>query len=122
MTAGGWGRSRARSVLVTTMATPPSLSWQQSSRRNTGSITHRHRRLHHRACRRPAAVVHAAEERQVADADVPRDLDLVARIHGEGDHAVDVARLQPSVVDRGFHRLAGELELTATGLLGESGL
>ena len=41
MMAGGWRRSRARSALVITSATPPSLSWQQSSSRSTGSMIHR---------------------------------------------------------------------------------
>ena len=39
--AGGCGKSRARSTLVTTIATPPSLSWQQSSSRTTGSTIQR---------------------------------------------------------------------------------
>ena len=38
---GRFGRSRARSADVTTSATPPSLSWQQSSIRSTGSTIHR---------------------------------------------------------------------------------
>src|SRR5215470_7090040 len=67
-------------------------------------------------------MVHAREERQVADADVSSDLDFVAGVHREGDHAVDIARSQPGVVDCGFDRLAGELELTASGLLRELGL
>ena len=51
-----------------------------------------HRRMHHGAGRRAAAVVHAGEEAQVADADIAGDVDLVAGVHGEGDHAVDVGR------------------------------
>ncbi len=39
-TAGECRRSAARSRLVTTIATPPSLSWQQSSNRS-GSVTQR---------------------------------------------------------------------------------
>jgi hypothetical protein len=39
--AGFCRRSRARSGVVTTSATPPSLSWQQSSSRRTGSTIHR---------------------------------------------------------------------------------
>ena len=38
MTAGAVGQSRARSRLVTTMAWPPSDSWQQSSRRSGSTI------------------------------------------------------------------------------------
>ncbi len=38
MTAGGWGRSRARSTDVTTSAWPPSVSWQQSSSRSGSTI------------------------------------------------------------------------------------
>src|SRR6185295_675825 len=67
-------------------------------------------------------MVHAREERQVADADVSSDLDFVTGVHREGAHAVDIARLQPGVVDCGFDRLAGESELTAPGLLRELGL
>src|SRR5215468_8356244 len=67
-------------------------------------------------------MVHAREERQVADADVSSDLDFVAGVHREGDHAVDIAGLQPGVVDCSFDRLASELELTASGLLRELGL
>src|SRR5262249_8150947 len=67
-------------------------------------------------------MVHAREERKVADADVSGDLDFVTGVHREGDHAVHIARLQPGVVDCGFDRLAGELELTASGLLAELGL
>ena len=37
-TAGGWRRSRARSTEVTTSATAPSLSWQQSSRCSGSTI------------------------------------------------------------------------------------
>ena len=40
ITAGGCGSVRARSRLVTTTATAPSLSWQQSSSRS-GSAIHR---------------------------------------------------------------------------------
>jgi hypothetical protein len=41
--AGAVRRSRARSGVVITSATPPSLSWQQSSRRSTGSTIQRER-------------------------------------------------------------------------------
>src|ERR1700704_942990 len=81
-----------------------------------------HRGLHDCARCRAASVVHAAEECQVADADVPRDVDLVARVHREGDHAVDIAGLQPGVIDRCFDCLARELEFTAPRLLRKLGL
>ena len=81
-----------------------------------------HRRVHHGAGRRAAAVRHAGEEVQVADAHVAGDFDLVAGVHGEGDHAVDVAGGQPGVVERGTDCLAGQLEFAAAGLLGELGL
>jgi len=38
MSAAFPGRSRARSGVVTTMAQPPSLSWQQSKRRSGSAI------------------------------------------------------------------------------------
>src|ERR1700739_2921923 len=69
-----------------------------------------------------AAVRHAGEERQVADADTAGALDLLIRVHREGDHAVDVAGSQPCVVNGGFDCLASELELAAPGLLRKFGL
>ncbi len=71
---------------------------------------------------RAAAVGDAREERQPRDAEVARDLDLLVGVHREGDQAVDVARVQPGVVERRLDRLAGELELAAARLLGELGL
>ena len=58
----------------------------------------------------------------VADAEVARDLHLLARVHRERDEAVDVARRQPGVVERRLHRLARELQLGAARLLRELGL
>src|SRR6185437_2635082 len=83
---------------------------------------HRHRRMRDGACRRPAAVRNPGEERQIADADVAGHLDLVAGIHRERDHAVDVARRQARVIECGADRLARQLQLTAAGFLGELGL
>ena len=40
-TTGACAQSRARSGVVTTIATPPSLSWQQSSSRRIGSTIQR---------------------------------------------------------------------------------
>ena len=81
-----------------------------------------HRRVHHRAGRRTAAVRHARKERQVADAHATRHVDLVAGVHGEGDHAVDIARCQAGVVECGTDCLTGQLQLAAPGFLGELGL
>ena len=81
-----------------------------------------HRRVHHGAGRRSAAVRHPREEGQVANADVARDVDLVAGVHGEGDHAVDITGRQAGVVERGTDCLTGQLQLAAPGLLGELGL
>ena len=80
-----------------------------------------HRRLHDRAARRAAAVVDAGEVAQLADADVAGDLDLGVGVRGERDQPVDVGRLEPGVGDRGGDRLAGQLHLAASGVLGELG-
>src|SRR5262249_2936920 len=50
------------------------------------------------------------------------NLDLVAGVHREGDHAVHVSGPQAGVVDRGFDCLTGELQFAAAGLLRELGL
>ena len=49
-------------------------------------------------------------------------VDLVAGVHGERDHAVDIAGRQAGVVERGADRLARQLQLAAPGFLGELGL
>src|SRR6202012_3394915 len=53
---------------------------------------------------------------------VAGDVDLVAGIHGERDHAVNVAGGEASVVECGADRLARQLQVTAAGFLGELGL
>ncbi len=82
----------------------------------------RHRRLMDHADRGAAAVGHAAEEREVADAHGTRHLDLVARVEGERGHAVDVGGAQPGVVEGGGDRFAGELNLGAPRVLRVVGL
>jgi hypothetical protein len=47
---------------------------------------------------------------------------IVVGVHRERDEAVDFARRQAAIVERGFHGLAGELELGAAGVLRELGL
>ena len=78
--------------------------------------------MHHGSGRRTAAVMHAGKEAQVADTHISGDVDLVAGVHGEGDHAVDVAGRQAGVVERGADRLARQLQFAAPGFLGEFGL
>ena len=87
----------------------------------SGAPHRRLRRMFRGAGGRSAPVRDAGEEGQVTDADVAGDVDLGARLGGEGDHAVDVGGLESGVGDRGGHCLAGELELAATGRLGELG-
>ncbi len=48
-------------------------------------------------------------------------LDLGVVVHGEGDQAVDVRRREPGVGERRAHRLGGQLQLAAAGVLGELG-
>src|SRR5262249_60877721 len=71
---------------------------------------------------RASAVGDAREHRQHRDAEVARDLDLLARVHRERDEAVDVARVQASVVERRLGRFAGEPEFAPPRRLGELGL
>ncbi len=70
---------------------------------------------------RAAAVVDLGEELQVADAGGPRDGDLGVGVHRERDHAVDVGRRQTRVVERVEHRLGGQPQLAAAGVLREVG-
>src|SRR5215472_16511771 len=77
--------------------------------------------MRHRRASGASAIVDAAEERQLADADGAGDLGLVVPVHGERHHAVDVGRLQTGVLERGSHRLAREAELRPAGVLRELG-
>src|SRR5215472_7482960 len=77
--------------------------------------------MRHRRASGASAIVDAAEERQLADADGARDLDLVVPVHGERHHAVDVGRLQTGVLERRCHRLAGEAQLRPAGVLRKLG-
>src|SRR5262249_13966213 len=68
------------------------------------------------------AVADAREHRQQRDAEVARDLDLLARVHRERDEPVDVGRMQAGVVERRLDRFAGEPQLAPPRRLGELGL
>src|SRR5436309_12567245 len=65
---------------------------------------------------------HPAEEREVADTDVARDRNFLIFVDGERDQAVDITGLQPGVIDGGLDRLAGQLQLATTRVLGVLGL
>ena len=80
-----------------------------------------HRRVLHGRARGAAAVADLAEVAQPRDAELAGDRDLGVAVHGEGDQAVHVGRGEPGVVQRGPHRLGGEPELAAAGVLGELG-
>ncbi len=80
-----------------------------------------HRGLLDGGARRAAAVVDPAEEAQLRDAELAGHRDLGRGVHGEGDEAVDVRGRQGAVGERMPDRLDGELQLGATGLLGELG-
>ncbi len=82
----------------------------------------RHHRLLDHANRRTAAVRGPTEERQIADADGARDLDLVVGVHGKSSHAVDFGRVDAGVGECGLHRFRRELQLRATRVLRELGL
>src|SRR5215472_3255550 len=82
---------------------------------------YRHDGVRHRRASGASPVMDAAEERQVAYADGARDLGLVVPVHGERHHSVDVGGLQPCVLERGRHRLAGKTEFLPAGVLRELG-
>ena len=71
------------------------------------------------AARRPTAVVDLTEEVQLGDAELARHRNLRVGVHGEGDEAVDLGGTEAGVVARRVDGLHGELELAATGVLGE---
>ena len=79
------------------------------------------RRLLHGRAGRAAAVVDLREELEVTDTGGARDGDLGVGVHRERDHAVDVGGRQARVVERVEHRLGGEPQLAAAGVLREVG-
>src|SRR5579864_6694428 len=95
-----------------------------------GAVTHdhvgrpgrdRHGRLVDRSAGRASAVVDAAEEPQLTDAEVAGDLDLGVGVGREGDHAVDVVGLEPAVGEGGRDRLHRKAHLAPARVLGELG-
>ena len=87
--------------------------------RDTGG--HRNGRLLDRGAGGAAAVMDLGEELQVTDAGGARDGDLGVRVHRERDHAVDIGRGQPRIVERVEHRLGRQPKLAAAGVLREVG-
>src|SRR5207237_422799 len=63
-----------------------------------------------------------AEERDVAGPDALRDLDLVGVLHGVRGEGVDLARIDPRVVQRGHDALARQRLLRRIETLGEGRL
>ena len=80
-----------------------------------------HGRLLHGRARRPAAVMDLGEELQIPDAGGARDGDLGVGVHRERRHAVHVGGRQARVVERVEHRLGGQPQLAAAGVLREVG-
>ena len=80
-----------------------------------------HGRLVHGGARRAAAVVDAAEKREVADAQGAGHVDLGIGVGREGDHAIDLGRLDAGVPQRRGDRLGGEAQLARARVLGELG-
>ena len=76
----------------------------------------------HRGARPTPAAPCARGEAQLRDADAADDRQLVVDVDGEGHRAVDVGGGEAGVGDGRRHRLAGELQLAAAGVLGELGL
>ena len=81
-----------------------------------------HRRVQDRAAPRAAAVADLREEREVAEPDVARDVDLAVQLHRVRRHAVDLRRSDPAVVERDRDRLTRERQLGVVEPLAERGL
>ena len=81
----------------------------------------RHRGLLDGRARGAAAVVDPAEEREVAHAEDPGDLDLGVRVRGEGDEPVDLGGIDPGVGESRGDGLDRKPELGSAGLLRELG-
>ena len=79
------------------------------------------RRLLNGGAGRAAAVVDAAEEAQLADAQAARDVDVGVGVRAEGDHALHLGRRQTGLLQRQVHRLHGQAQLGAPRGLGELG-
>ena len=71
--------------------------------------------------RSAAAVPDLAEELQIPDPGGPRHRGLQVGIHCEGHQAVDIGGGQARIVERVEHRLGGQPQLAAAGVLGEVG-
>ena len=78
-----------------------------------------HRGLLHSGAGSTAAVVDPAEEPQRTHAELTGERDLRAVVHREGDQTVYIRGRQPCVRKRVQRGLGRELQLRATGLLGE---
>src|SRR5207249_88594 len=80
-----------------------------------------HDRLLHGRAGGAAAVVDAAEELELADAEIARDLDLGIAVHRERDHALDLGRLDGGVAQGGFDGLHRQVQLAPARVLRELG-
>ncbi len=81
----------------------------------------RHGRLLDGRARSTAAVVDPAEEPHLRHPELAGHRDLGGGVHGERRQPVDVGGREPAVGQRVLDRLDRQLELGATGLLGELG-
>ena len=79
----------------------------------------RHRGVADRRAASPAAVADLAEEAQVRNAEVARDLDLRRRLHVEAHETVDARRREPGIRERELDRLERDLALAAADVLRE---
>ena len=82
---------------------------------------HSHRRLLHGRTRRTSAVVDAREVRELGDSHRAGDGDLRVGVHGETDQPVDIGGGQAGICERCLHRLGGQSQFAAPGVLGELG-
>ncbi len=82
---------------------------------------HCHRRLLDGPAPGSPAVVDPAEEGELPHSQASGDLDLRVGVRAEGDHPIDLVRLDAGVTEGQVDRLHCQPELAAAGLLGEFG-
>ena len=69
-----------------------------------------------------ATARYACGVRQVLDTEGACQMNLVAAVDREGDHAVDFGRIDPGIIQRRLGAFGCQLQLAAPGLLGKLGL
>ncbi len=76
-------------------------------------------RVHKRTAGGAAAKLRAGEKFQLVAADLTQNFVFPVVVHAEGSHAINGAAVESGIIQRGLHRLAGQLHFTAAGILGK---